>query len=91
MALEERERGMTGYIRNCFLLPRGGDQLFNAAGLPTLDGYAIIPMEVFDAIGGSLHPACKFPGMWMGTLDDDDKRRNGDADQEDLGPDAPAG
>jgi hypothetical protein len=50
---------MTGYIKNCFLLPRGEEQLFNDDGYPTLYGYAIIPWEVFEAMGGSEHPACK--------------------------------
>jgi hypothetical protein len=80
---------MTCYIKNSFVLPRGDEVLFNDAGLPMLDSYAIIPMEVFDAMGGSLHPACKLPGIW--ALNHDDKRCDGDADKEDLGSDAPAG
>jgi hypothetical protein len=78
-----------GYIKNSFLLPRGEEVLFNDDGRPTLDSYAIIPMEVFDAMGGLRHPACKLSAMW--ALNHHDKRRNGNADQEDFGPDTPAG
>jgi hypothetical protein len=86
---------MTGYIKNGFLLPRGDEVLFNDDGHPTLDGYAIIPMEVFEAMGGQEHLACSLAALRnviaATALNHDDKRRDGDADQKDLGPDAPAG
>lgn len=47
-----------GYIKNCILVARaGGGALFNTDGTPFLDGYAVIPSEVFLAMGGTDHPA----------------------------------
>lgn len=40
-----------GYLRNCYVMGRNGQPV------PTLDSYAIIPMEVFREMGGDLHPA----------------------------------
>jgi len=43
-----------GYIHNCYLEPRGDDQMFwhgaDDITRPTLDGYAIIPMEVYEQL-----------------------------------------
>ena len=43
---------MQGYVKNCYFEPKEGDTLFEVDGVtgevhPTLDGYAIIPIEVY--------------------------------------------
>ena len=43
-----------GYLHNCHLVPKGDDKMFYLADdgslRPTLDGYAIIPMEVYEQL-----------------------------------------
>lgn len=48
-----------GYIRNCLIVNRAGSEeaMFLSDGTPYLDGFAIIPMELFNAMGGIEHPA----------------------------------
>ena len=49
-----------GYIKNCLLINRkGGGALFTTDGTPYLDRFAIIPMELFEAMGGTEDPAYK--------------------------------
>jgi hypothetical protein len=40
-------------LKNCIMLTRGEDDF----SLSTMDGYAIVPAEVFVAMGGTDHPA----------------------------------
>jgi len=45
-------------ITNCVLLSRPEDGvLFDFSGSVRLDGYAVIPLDLFDAMGGVDHPA----------------------------------
>jgi hypothetical protein len=44
---KQEEPGEYGYVRNCLLVARKGEVLF-WDGKPTLDGYAIIPMEEYE-------------------------------------------
>ena len=47
------------YITNCLLVPRQEQDgaMFNSDGEAFLDGYAIIPIGLFKAMGGTEHPA----------------------------------
>lgn len=51
-----------GYLRYCYILSRNtGENMFEELTrgqlVPTLDSYAIIPLEVFREMGGDRHPA----------------------------------
>ncbi len=50
---------MKPFLTNCFISARDTEDhaLFDTDGYCYLDRYAIIPMEVFEAMGGIGHPA----------------------------------
>ena len=49
----EKANEDNGYVRNCIMIPRDGDRMFvlrNGRMTPMLDGYAVIPRELFEKI-----------------------------------------
>lgn len=50
-----------GYITNCLMIASHEQKgaMFTTDGTPFLDKYAIIPMAIFDAMGGRDHPSCQ--------------------------------